>query len=60
MKNLSEKYKSVIDRMEAEIDKNEAKRLIMDLLEGYNFENSTPEFKARCFTAVFYALEFLK
>jgi hypothetical protein len=60
MENLSEKYKSIIERMEAEIDRNEAKRLLMDLLEGYDFSNSTPEFKARCFSAVFYALEFLK
>ena len=57
---MENKYKSVMDKLENEIGKDEAKRLLMDLLESYDFTDSTPEYKARCFTAVFYALELMK
>ncbi|MBL7815935.1 MAG: hypothetical protein JNL70_13045 [Saprospiraceae bacterium] len=59
MENSNNKYFTIIDKMDAEIDRNEAKRLIMDLLAAYNFSDTTPDFKERCFIAVFYALELM-
>lgn len=50
----------ILAQMENEISRADARRIFMRLLANMDFKESTDEFKAECYAAVFYALELLK